>query len=317
MTTCMGKSKNGSPCGSRILLPNGYCRWHQAQAREDVAERKPNRWTRGRLKAAISHMDASAPLDITAADLSGLDLRDMNLEGLIMWGADLEGVDLRGASLRGAGLQRANLRSARLQGADLQGATLWGSDLRGADLRESLLEGANFQGADLSKSDLRGVDFRGVDGDNGLQGVRFYQAELEKTALTRELIRGQIGEEVAGDYHDARDVYFSLERNFQSQGDHDAASWAHIKGRQMMRYSHAPWYARRFYGEHGLADADGHMLPPSNPRVWKFYLTHGAMWLTNFLLDVTYGYGKRPWRAFGLIVASFILLLVLLSLHSA
>jgi uncharacterized protein YjbI with pentapeptide repeats len=316
MATCMGHKIDGSPCGSRILLPNGYCRWHQDQVRENGIEDKACRWTRESLMAAINQVDASAPLDITAEDLSGLNLRDMNLQGLIMWGADLEGVDLRGASLRGAGLQRANLRGARLQGAELRGATLWGSDLRGADLRDSLLEGANFHGADLSKSDLRGVDFQHIDEGNGLHGVRFYQARLEETALTRELIGDRIGEELDGDYQCAREVYFSLEENFQSLGDRGSASWAHIKGRQMIRYSHAPWNARRFYGEGRLVDADGDTLPPSHPRVWMFYLRHTANWLRDLVLEFTYGYGKRPWRAFGLLVALCILLLVLLSLAS-
>ena len=65
MATCKGRKKDGTPCGSHIVLVNGYCRVHQDQATEE-----PIRWTRERLEAAIAAHGGPEGLDLADADLS-------------------------------------------------------------------------------------------------------------------------------------------------------------------------------------------------------------------------------------------------------
>jgi uncharacterized protein YjbI with pentapeptide repeats len=209
--------------------------------------------------------------DLRDADLEGADLRRASMAAADCRGAMLEEADLRGAGLRFAKLQESVLEGAKLAKADLWGATLADAiapmaDFRGATLKEADLHGAdlveaNFRGAILGKAafvgaklrgaDLRraavgGTDFRDADlRDARLQGldltgslisrVKLSGASLDRSRFGQGQIGAAIGEELAGDYDEARKAYLALERFFQELGDTDAASWAYRRKRRMQK----------------------------------------------------------------------------------
>jgi uncharacterized protein YjbI with pentapeptide repeats len=190
------------------------------------------------------------------ADLRGAMLEDANLrraglrfarlDGAALDGADLHRADLWGASLENASLAKADLRAAVLREARLGRADLSGALLRGADLGQADCQRANLTGADLRRAnvpDLRlpaavlrdarldELDLAGCD----LAHAHLGGASLAGTRLRAEQFGGAIGEEVAGDFGEARKGYLALERNFQDSGDPGAASWAFRRRRRMQK----------------------------------------------------------------------------------
>lgn len=223
--------------------------------------------------------------DLRDADFASADLREAAMGGADLRGALLEDVDLRGASLRfadlrGAAFENADLRRADFWGANLEGATLSGSDLRGAVFKEANLkdadlsstrlrraslgradcQGARFDDSDLQGADVTGVNFRGaslratkVQGLDlsrcEIEGIHLAGAWLERTRLGQAQFGGAIGEELSGDFDEARKGYLALERCFADLGDPDAASWAYRRKRRMQkreagRRAQASWQAR-------------------------------------------------------------------------
>ncbi len=209
--------------------------------------------------------------DLREADLASAILRKAALGAADLRGALLEDADLRGASLRFADLRDAAFENADLRRADLWGANLEGTSLAGADLRGVILREANLKGADLSSvrlnradlgradcsnakfdlADLQGAEVSGVVLTRAslrgakLQGLDFSRCEianvhlggawLERTRFAVDQFGGAIGEELAGDYDEARKGYLALERAFAQLGDPDAASWAYRRKRRMQK----------------------------------------------------------------------------------
>jgi len=410
MSTCKGQRKDGSPCQSRIVMSNGYCRTHQGQAPEATLSEEPIPWGRERLQAAITANGGPEGLDLGRADLSELDLSFMDLHGLVLGGevneegsigCDLRHTNLKGANLKGAyfscpnmegadlsaanleeaflrrpnlqgaylldvnlqeanmwhaNLQKADLSEAHMQGAnlpsallkesnlshaDLQGAflsganlqeaRLWYANLQGANLSHADLQGcdlldANLQNADLSyanlqgcdllranlqSANLQGADLRGLDLldiiEGGLRGTRLYRAKLDRTALRREQLGPQIGEEQAQEYHRARDTYGALRTDFESLGDYEAASWAYIQGRRMEKACSAPWRARHFCYQEEPGDIPETQLPWYHPHLWRFFLRHTTKWLSDWLVELICKYGESPSRTLATMVVIFAL----------
>lgn len=154
--------------------------------------------------------------DLWGANLEKAEITEANLQEAVLTEAKLSGADLTHSDLKNARLGRADFESAILKGADLQGASLEGANLRGA-----VLKNAKLHGLVLSGSDIRHVFISG--------------AWLDKCQLEQEQFGGAIGEEIAGEYEDARKGYLALERNFIELGDPDAASWAYRKRRRMQK----------------------------------------------------------------------------------
>ncbi len=190
------------------------------------------------------------------ADLEGTMLEDANLEGAslrfvcgpgaVLESANLQGADLWGARLEGAVLAKANLQKAVLAEADLRSADLAGADLRGAMLGQADLRGARLQGADLEGAILmrvnfegavlKGVKLQGMDlSDCNLTHIHISGAVFDKTRFRREQLGDAIGEELAGQYEEARLGYLALERHFSALGDSAAVSWAYRKRRRMQK----------------------------------------------------------------------------------
>ncbi len=217
--------------------------------------------------------------DLTGADLAGARLPGANLSGATLAGAQFEDADLcgaklrhaaggravfDGAALRGADLWGAKFATAALGRADLTGATLEEgdftdaeldgavlvravlrranfarADLTGADLRETALLGADLSGAVLKDARLDGVPLQGCK----LAGAFFADCWLDRSRLTTDQLGGVVGEERAGRFADARRAYLALERNFETLGDPDAASWAYRRKRRMEKWAY--WQTAR------------------------------------------------------------------------
>ncbi len=177
-----------------------------------------------RAKLRFAKLDEAV---LEAADLRGADL----------WGASAHGLDAPGADLRGATLREADFRGADLSGANLRGtilgqAVLVGAKLRGADLRGATPAGVNLTDADLTDARLQGLDLSGCP----LVGARLRGAWLDRTRIGRDQLGEALGEEVAGDFDEARKAYLLMERYFQDQGDPDAESWAYRRRRRMQKF---------------------------------------------------------------------------------
>jgi uncharacterized protein YjbI with pentapeptide repeats len=225
--------------------------------------------------------------DLANARLEGASLGKADLRAALLEEANLDGASGRFAKLRGAILEGARIRRADLRGADLEGADLRGADLEGTELEEARLCAAKFAGAslrtcllrqaDLREADLTGTDLRGailtganlrdaILRDARLQEVGLSQCEiahislggakLDDTQLRLKQLDGAIGEELAGDFERAAQGYLALERNFESLGDHDAASWAYRRRRRMQKrealaQARAAWSGRRWRAAFG------------------------------------------------------------------
>lgn len=262
---------------------------------------------------------------LVEANLQGAYLGDANLQGVRLSRANLQGAELRVADLQGAGLvdtklQGADLWFANLQGAWLAHANLKGANLVRADLQEAHLGGTNLQDANLGYAHLEKVDFFT---SGSLEGAYFYDAFLDDTRLRRKQLGRAIGEELAGRYDEARDVYLRLKRNFDDLGDYAASAWAYQKERQMEKACNAPWRARGTYGETELGDTADverpepwfrvrapsdtfeHRAPAWHPRVWLFYARHTLKWLSDWFVEYLCGYGESIWRVLFWMFASF------------
>lgn len=170
------------------------------------------------------------------ANLSDAVLEGANLEQADLWSARLPGAILRGANLRGARLEEANLTRAELIDADLQHAILRQANCEAANLHGANLQGAQIRGLNLRAAVLQHTKLQGLDLTTcTITHIHLSGAWLEKTKLQREQLGGAIGEELSGDYEEARKGYLALEHNFLALGDPDAASWAYRKKRRMQK----------------------------------------------------------------------------------
>jgi hypothetical protein len=202
-------------------------------------------------------------------NLSGRDLREADLTKLDLQETDLRWANLQGASLLNANLQETDLRWASLQGADLRIARLRGADLswaklKGADLSEGNLQEANLEGADLQGANLRGADLRRA----WLAGANLRDGNLEDAKWGDYVL----GDETAGDLGGAASVYRALKQWYTETGMYDIAGQFHY--REMEARRKLAWKER--------------------------HLPHA---LTMYALRFLYGYGERPERVVGWVVA--------------
>ena len=170
-------------------------------------------------------------VDFTEAILVSADLQRADLWGATLEGADLEQANLCGATLNEANLHHADLLRANLGDAVLGGANLKGANLKGANLQGASVRAADFEGAILQEARLQDVDLS----HSRITHVHISGAWLEKTRFRQNQLGGAIGEELTGQYENARLGYLALERNFDAIGDPDAASWAYRKKRRMQK----------------------------------------------------------------------------------
>ncbi|MGE7154970.1 pentapeptide repeat-containing protein [Methylorubrum rhodesianum] len=229
------------------------------------------------------------------ADFSGATMRFARLDKALLDGARFEGADLWGTDFTGADADDSVFRKARLDEANLSDCNLTGADFEGASLKKarlvgSRLRGANFSGARLDGADLSEADFSRTSLVRldltacKLRHARFAGAWLEGVRLTVDQLGGAVGEEVAGEYEPAQASYLALERNLQSIGSPEGASWAYKRGRRMGR-RHAGVRAREAF----LA------------RDLRGTVSHGYRWIADRFVEWLCDYGEslsRIARAF-------------------
>ena len=241
------------------------------------------------------------------ARMEGASLRFIHGTGVVLETAKLQGADLWGARLTGAVLTNADLQEAVLAESDLRDADMAGADLRGAMLGQADLRGAHLQGADLRKAVLTRVNFEGANlkdaklqglalSDCNLTNIHISGANIEKCMFRREQLGHAIGEELAGQYEQARRGYLALERYFSEQGDSGAVSWAYRKRRRMQK--------RAAWQEAGAACGQRSWF-----RAGGWYAKYVGDQLTEWLSD----YGESAPRVLGCILVVY---LVFLSLYA-
>ena len=283
MATCNGRKKDGSSCESPVVLGNGYCRVHQIQAP----------WTKERLQAAIATHGGPEGLNLAGADLSGLDLSLMDLHGIVLSRRVEDGLstyllstNLQKTDLSSSNLQNADLHHANLHGADLLMANLQATKLTFTTLQEARLMLADMSGADVSYADLSGANLLFAK----LQGVRFYLARLNHTTLKREQLGPAIGDELAGEYREARDAYLALKQNFEDLGDYEAAGWAYRKERRMEKL----WARQKAH-------------KARSERNWGEAVANCAKYASDQLVEWVCDYGEGIWRVVGALAAVWII----------
>jgi uncharacterized protein YjbI with pentapeptide repeats len=259
--------------------------------------------------------------ELAQADLQGATLTLANLRGSNLSNADLRRAYLTEANLEEAKLWYANLRGANLSHANLQGCNLQDASLQDADLSYANLQGCNLLRASLQNANLVGADLRGLDlldlAEEGFHGVRLYRAKLDRTNLRKAQLGPQIGEELAQEYHKARDAHGVLRTNFESLGDYEAASWAYVQGRRMEKACSAPWRARRFCYNEQPGDVPEAHLPWYHPRLWRFMVRHTVKWANDWLVELVCEYGESPWRTMATMVIVFALFVAIYSATGA
>ncbi|WP_237478762.1 pentapeptide repeat-containing protein [Lichenibacterium dinghuense] len=236
------------------------------------------------------------------ARFAGAHLRYATLAGALLDSADFAGADLWGVRATKAEADDASFKGARCDEADFSGADLTGVDLSEASLKKAKFGGAKMRGAKLDGAAVDGAHFDGADLSNAslprlnlqtcsLKHARLAGAWLDNTRLRPEQLGGAVGEEVAKEYHAARDAYVVLEQNFRSLGNGDGASWAFRKGRLMGKLH------ERETALHGWRRRD-----------WRKAARHGANWLSDGFVEWLCDYGESLWRvmrAFGTLIVLF------------
>jgi len=231
---------------------------------------------------------------LSDANLQGAYLSDANLQEAHLWRANLQeahlsdanlqeatlgGANLHNANLHNANLERADLSDANLERADLRIANLQGAYLSVANLQRAVLFGAKLQRADLSNANLQGAYLS----DANLQRADLRQADLRRACLADASLRDAnleganwgnyiVGEEIAGDFAPAASAYRALKQWHTEAGMYDIAGEFHYREME----------ARR-------------------KLAWKERLLPYA--LSMYLLRSLYGYGERPVRVIGWVVA--------------
>jgi hypothetical protein len=206
--------------------------------------------------------------------LAGAALTEADLEGATLWGADLRGAHLHWARMRGADLRGAQLAGADLGGADLRETILWDAGLQETMLRNADLRGARLQNADLSQAHLEFAALESADLSqvSSIDGAFLHGTRWGGNFLRRESLGSGIGEEQEKEYRNAAAAYLALHRQFRENTDANAASWAYIRARRMARKAASPRHAR--------------------PRIGR----HTLQWLTDWLAELSCGYGEKPGR---------------------
>jgi uncharacterized protein YjbI with pentapeptide repeats len=260
--------------------------------------------------------------NLTGAQLDGANLTGAQLDGANLTGAQLDGAYLTGAQLAKANLHGVQLRHAILFGTQLKDAYLVGAHLEGANLTGAQLDGANLRRARLGRAILSGT-LEGLDlteailaDENGvgprLAAVRWGNTDL--SAVDWLQIKQLDDEYVA--YHEkgehdaltqlqafkkAVKAYRQLALALRTQGLYEEAAYfsyrAHVLHREVLRRQVV---FKQDAGKQGRATAS-----------WFLQL---GKYLFSFFLDLTTGYGYKPWRS---IITYFLVIITFALAHSA
>lgn len=248
-------------------------------------------------------------------DLSGVDLK-----GRVLVGCDFSGAmfgkepDLRYTNFNNCrfGPSRDELL-VNLQGADFTEAQLQNAILTEVSLKNCKFIRAKLSSADLSFSDCTYADFSNATLDGvDLESTNLFQANLNETRISFEnrwilqsnvdawrkwckLHYNDVGDAVRLEQGTA--IYLELKENFRSIGAYSEASWAYTMERRMRRSQHHPQFVASCFASN---------FPGKKIEQLIFYMWHTAIWLLDYLVDITTGYGEsllKPVLTIGVFVA--------------
>jgi len=208
------------------------------------------------------------------AKLQAADLRWAQFPAANLHQANLGGANLRLANLPEADLSLANLQETELSEASLQAATLHWANLQGARCLETKLQGADLWQANLQTANLRGANLQGAD----LRRADLRRARLAWANLRDANLEGAnwgdyvLGDEIRSDFGEAASAYRALKQRHTEADMYDIAGEFHY--REMEARRKLAWKERR--------------LPYA---------------LGMYALRFLYGYGERPERVIGWVVA--------------
>jgi len=289
------------------------------------------RLTREDVLRLIEEHGGPEGLHLRRADLRQADLSQLDLHGADLSWANLQGAHLVVAKLQGANLLEAHLGRANLSGANLQGANLWAADLQGADLVEADLQGANLPDANLQEADLRGTNLQGAYlASANLQGAYFTEANLHGADLSQANLQGAYlasadpqGPRLWGAELEGADLRWADLRRAHLAGaslrdaNLEGANWGdYVLGDEIDGYlgRAASGYRalKQWHTEAGMYDIAGEFhyreLEARRKLAWKGNLARGEKRrlpyaVTLYALRFLYGYGERPERVIGWVVA--------------
>lgn len=221
-------------------------------------------------------------LDLSGRNLDGIDLSKLNLAGIDLHSATLTNANFGATILAGANLVMANLIAANFVGANLfsvkmqqadlfeanlQEAHLHRANLQQADLRDASLEGATLHEANLQGANLRNAKLQGAYLSNTkLCKAKLYRVEISRETRLENVDWGPkyiLGEEEAGHFRDAEDVYRMLKQWHTQAGIQDIAGEFSFREMEARRKALKWW-------------------PNPLPRAWLTFLA------------ALFGYGERP-----------------------
>lgn len=208
-----------------------------------------------------------------------------SLDYAILRGTNLQGADLQNANLDGAFLGYANLKGAHLERANFQEANLWYANLQGANLQETDLQGAKLWHANLQGAILRHTFLKEAD----LFTVRFDTTDLWLTKLGEAQ---NIRDIVWGDsLHDRYLIYGEILGETQTNASDREVTFRHAEDTYRDLKS--------LYKNEGMGKVANKFNFRENEVETKRYHRYHYMWILRyFFLNLTYGYGSKPFRLF-------------------
>jgi uncharacterized protein YjbI with pentapeptide repeats len=237
-----------------------------------------------------------AGANLRLANLSGVDLTFANLSGAWLNDTCLQYTNFFRANMERAILRRADMRYARLGGTDLRGATLYRVQLEDTDLRDSRLEGANLVLANLDKADIT----RASLGDHLiLEDLQTFTQWVKKEKIWIE--PGEWEYNMPRRLIYLKEIYIGLKSSFLSHGRYGDASWAYFQEQKLNRKMHEPASARFFFGGKAAQANPGSWL------WWRFHLRNLFLWLGLWGMEISCGFGEKPWRSIGLALGTILL----------
>jgi hypothetical protein len=204
-----------------------------------------------------------------SSDKSNDDIKN-KLEEKHKKGERLEGYQLENANLKDIYLIQADLRHTNFKRADLRDAHLFKSNLSNACLFKANLDKANLKSVNLDNANLLGTIF----GDAELHDINLGDCEKVKNERDGDhfLKEGDI-EKAKEKYFEAEEIYRSIKNNFKNRG---------------LSYEAGKYYYREMVAK----------------RKQMPYFSLERLW--SAVIDMSTGYGERPYR-----IISFLLIFVL------
>lgn len=239
------------------------------------------RLTRKDIDNLIKLNGGSAGIDLTSCDLTRLDLRGMYLRGARISDSHFYLTDLSGSVLGNCDLRNTNFHDTNLNNVDLYLADLENAHLVGASLHKANLNRANITNARLPDNIRQAIGDRLIqenENENNEYLTRLSERIPENSLIHRRAFR----------FIEAANIYGALKNNLMSSGRYKEASWAYIRERQMRKKSSNPRMAIITY--RALEPAD---------KAWagssiNFYFKSFVKWVSDWLAELSCGYGERP-----------------------